>query len=56
MDYRMHRSESRWLATPMYWFIMDPYKSPPFGSGIAPSTFQMVYWFRNPLTQARNYI
>ena len=20
-------------ATPMYWFIMAPYKSPPFGSG-----------------------
>ena len=29
--------------TPMYWFIMAPYKSPPFGSGVAPSTFTMVY-------------
>ena len=24
--------KDRWLATPMYWFIMAPYKSPPFGS------------------------
>ena len=23
--------KDRWLATPMYWFIIAPYKSPPFG-------------------------
>ena len=29
----LHRSESRWLPTPMHWFTMARYKSPPFGSG-----------------------
>ena len=28
----IYHLESRWLATPMYWFIIAPYKSPPFGS------------------------
>ena len=35
--------KDRWLATPMYWFIMAPYKSPP-NLGVAPSTFTTVYF------------
>ena len=32
---RVYHLESRWLATPMYGFIIAPYKSPPFWEWLA---------------------